>query len=209
MNGLNQIGSGGSTYFPARGMITQATTCQRLPSKEVLNVDIHIHNEYFQPGCEAGIWEWWEKLSVGDTTDFILERTKVFSEDSFVEEVLQPMVDHVGECSCAEVRFLPLNPGVQLPVWLAWNPEKAEKPLPRIHTNDAELIHILYGDTCYQKNEQCCYSRTRSRPGKIQMWVDIATNLKKERDELLRMMNEGGQLFAPRQLEEADQLSSV
>ncbi len=172
-------------YFPSKGMPREPTACDRTPSKEVLDAgtDVHNHHEYFHY-LGDGVWEWWEKLSVGVTDDFIMERTKTFTEATFVQEVLQPMVDHVGECTCAQIIFHPLNEGEVLPEWLSWQPERAEAPLPRIVTDDAELNEILYGSLCYGKDESCCYGRTASRPKKIQLWVTVATNLKKERDAL-------------------------
>lgn len=126
----------------------------------------HIHNEYFHLG-EDGLWEWWERLDVVGTDEYVTERTKCFTEETFIEEVLQPMVDHVGGCSCTQVVFHPLNEEGTLPTWLAYTPERAEPPLPHIETDDPVLHNILYGNSCYSSKWDDCHTyRVSTRTGK-------------------------------------------
>lgn len=152
------------------------TTVELDPSRAILDQETHAHNEYFCPGEKPGTWEWWEKISAADDNGFVTEKVKIFTEETFVEEVLQPMVDHVGECHCAEIRFRAIGTDYTLPKWLMWSPERAHAPLPHIDTNDAELLNTIYGDSCYRSQDGCNNFRVASRAKKIEILAHMVSS---------------------------------
>ncbi|MEO6077676.1 MAG: hypothetical protein ABIP54_02725 [Candidatus Andersenbacteria bacterium] len=162
--------------FVPQSVLKESVRPDLRPSKDEQPDGDHVHHEYFRKG-EGNTWEWWEKMEIetgvnGKEEDFVTQRLKTFTEATFVDEVLQPMVDHVGVCDCAHVAFTPLYSSEgELPAWLAFTPERALPPLGEINLTNDYLRETMFGAGCYGKDQYygCVQWRISNRAGKIMM----------------------------------------
>jgi len=124
-----------------------------------------IHNEFFRD-LGNGQWAWFEYLGANRDE---LHRVKNFTRATFIEEVLEPCVDHAGGCGCICV-FQAVDDGKELPDWLE-NPED----IPYKPYDDG----APRSNACYSCSTDDCYRyRTASRKRKAEL---VATDFGRQK----------------------------